>query len=564
MIYSAHTRHPGGLILIDEPSFFVLKIKEKKENKMKNKFKKALVLLMAAVMFVSSGNLQAFAADGEDDEISITSEESVIIPEENDMELTFDEVEVVTEVQEGEEASADEEIAADEIEPVQEEAAQEENEGNNDADQNAESVEELVETELSEIEESVSTETAEESALAIYEESDHENEAKVEAETEEEANLEEAAESSVDMPEESATTSDEPAIDEAAEENTPDEQVPETEEEQKPTEDLEETDTSEEIETPAPESSEAKAEELSPETDENGEPIETEMGSESDNAEETTDDPERTAEEEEPVPALEDKVVVPDPFVPLEAYYDSSFGGQMKYPLTEDAVITCWFGQLDDVHANPHAGIDLAVELGSPVLAAKAGTIVTAHMWDGTMADGYGNYLDIDHGNGLVTRYAHLSEINIQEGDEVSEGQQIGRVGSTGHSTGPHLHFEIIKDGAEVDPYYWIYPVVINIDMNYNFGTIKILADGEEHRIYQENTASMYRKAGSGEVVYPEDGHVLVMKNAKDLRIDAYDAFGYYRAGLRDLLAFCIQSSGSGSFGGSCEPSLDLCGRTDF
>ena len=134
---SAHTLHPGGLILIDEPSFFVLKIKEKKENKMKNKFKKALVLLMAAVMFVSSGNLQAFAADGEDDEISITSEESVIIPEENDMELTFDEVEVVTEVQEGEEASADEEIAADEIEPVQEEAAQEENEGNNDADQNA-------------------------------------------------------------------------------------------------------------------------------------------------------------------------------------------------------------------------------------------------------------------------------------------------------------------------------------------------------------------------------------------------------------------------------------------
>lgn len=521
---SAHTRHPGGLILIDEPSFFVLKIKEKKENKMKNKFKKALVLLMAAVMFVSSGNLQAFAADGEDDEISITSEESVIIPEENDMELTFDEVEVVTEVQEGEEASADEEIAADEIEPVQEEAAQEENEGNNDADQNAESVEESVETELSEVEEPVSTETAEESTSVFYEESDQETEAKVEAET-----GEEAVESSVGMPEESVGSSDEPVIDEAAEENTPDEQATETEEEQKLTEDLEEADTSEELEPPVAEGSEANAEELSADKDENAESVEAEKGTETDNADEITDDPKQNAEEpeEEPVPALEDKVVVPDPFVPLEAYYDSSFGGQMKYPLTEDAVITCWFGQLDDVHANPHAGIDLAVELGSPVLAAKAGTIVTAHMWDGTMADGYGNYVDIDHGDGLVTRYAHLSEINIQEGDEVSEGQQIGRVGSTGHSTGPHLHFEIIKDGAEVDPYYWIYPVVINIDMNYNFGTIKVLADDEEHRIYQENTASMYRKAGSGEVVYPEDGHVLVMKNAKDLRIDAYDAFGY-------------------------------------
>ena len=60
----------------------------------------------------------------------------------------------------------------------------------------------------------------------------------------------------------------------------------------------------------------------------------------------------------------------------------------------------------------------------------KARLIVTVHMWDGTMADGYGNYVDIDHRNGLVTRYAHLSEINFQEGDEVSEGQQIGRVGS--------------------------------------------------------------------------------------------------------------------------------------
>ena len=510
------------------PLFLYPKIEEKKEKRMKNKFKKALVLLMAAVMLVSSSNLQAFAAEGEDDGIAITSEESVVIPEENDMELVFDQVETVTEAQDDEEASADEEIAADEIEPVQEKAVQEEeSEGSIEIDQNEEQAEESVESEPSEVEEPIFTVTAEESQQAVSEESDQKTEVKDEAESEESTLVEE--ESSQVMQEENLETSDESVVDELTEESTPDEQVSETEEAENHVEGSEESENSEEVESSEAEDPEAEAEEISADTEEIAEPAGVEGNLAVEDGEETIATPEQSTEEpeEEPNPTLEDKVVVPDPFVPLEAYFDSSFGGQMKYPLAEDAVITCWFGQLDENHPNPHTGIDLAADLGSPVLAAKAGTIVNAHMWDGTMADSYGNYVDIDHGDGLVTRYGHLSEINIQEGDEVTEGQQIGRVGSTGHSTGPHLHFEIIKDGVEVDPYYWIYPVVINIDMNYNFGTIKVLVDGEESRIYQEMTTSMYRKAGSGKIMYPEDGHVFSLKNPKDLRVDAYDAFGY-------------------------------------
>ena len=68
--------------------------------------------------------------------------------------------------------------------------------------------------------------------------------------------------------------------------------------------------------------------------------------------------------------------------------------------------------------------------------------------WDG----GYGNMVEIDHGNGLATRYGHLSEIDVHVGDEVRTGQVIGRIGSTGRSTGPHLHYETRVDGEAVNP----------------------------------------------------------------------------------------------------------------
>ncbi len=94
-----------------------------------------------------------------------------------------------------------------------------------------------------------------------------------------------------------------------------------------------------------------------------------------------------------------------------------------------------------------HAGVDLRDEAGAPVKATAQGKVVTAG-WAG----GYGNLVEIEHANGISTRYGHLSAINVTEGQSVQRGSMIGRVGSTGRSTGPHLHYEVRIDGEATDP----------------------------------------------------------------------------------------------------------------
>ena len=95
-----------------------------------------------------------------------------------------------------------------------------------------------------------------------------------------------------------------------------------------------------------------------------------------------------------------------------------------------------------------HTGIDLAAPSGTPVMAAKGGTVVFA----GWNTQGYGNLIIVDHGNGQRTYYAHLSQISINNGATVSAGQAIGKVGSTGNSTGSHLHFEVRMNGVAQNP----------------------------------------------------------------------------------------------------------------
>jgi murein DD-endopeptidase MepM/ murein hydrolase activator NlpD len=94
-----------------------------------------------------------------------------------------------------------------------------------------------------------------------------------------------------------------------------------------------------------------------------------------------------------------------------------------------------------------HDGIDFPAERGTPIQAAASGKVVFA----GTQPE-YGKMVDIDHGNGLVTRYAHASRLLVKEGDVVVAGQPIAAVGSTGRSTGPHLHFEVRQNGAPQNP----------------------------------------------------------------------------------------------------------------
>lgn len=98
-----------------------------------------------------------------------------------------------------------------------------------------------------------------------------------------------------------------------------------------------------------------------------------------------------------------------------------------------------------------HYGQDIAARYGSPVKAARSGVVI-ANGWYG----GYGRYIDLKHESGVVTRYAHLSAAPVKVGQGVDRGQQIGRIGTSGWATGPHLHFEVRINGRPVDPRPWL------------------------------------------------------------------------------------------------------------
>ncbi len=97
-----------------------------------------------------------------------------------------------------------------------------------------------------------------------------------------------------------------------------------------------------------------------------------------------------------------------------------------------------------------HLGVDIAAGLTAPVYAADSGVVIYA----GPAAGGYGNVIMIDHGNGYQTLYAHLSTVIVSCGRSVNQGQMIGQAGSTGNSTGPHLHFEVRLNGGFISPWY--------------------------------------------------------------------------------------------------------------
>lgn len=98
-----------------------------------------------------------------------------------------------------------------------------------------------------------------------------------------------------------------------------------------------------------------------------------------------------------------------------------------------------------------HEGLDVATQNGSPVVAPAAGIVITAGFHRG-----YGNMLEIDHGYGVTTRYGHNSKIMVTPGRKVKRGDVVALVGSTGRSTGPHLHYEVIVNGVPVNPYGYI------------------------------------------------------------------------------------------------------------
>jgi murein DD-endopeptidase MepM/ murein hydrolase activator NlpD len=95
-----------------------------------------------------------------------------------------------------------------------------------------------------------------------------------------------------------------------------------------------------------------------------------------------------------------------------------------------------------------HKGVDIAAPSGTTVFAAGEGEVIRI----GHDPAGYGNFIEMRHPNGMTTLYAHLSRIDVATGDRIGSRERIGLVGSTGYSTGPHLHFEIRRDGAQINP----------------------------------------------------------------------------------------------------------------
>jgi len=120
------------------------------------------------------------------------------------------------------------------------------------------------------------------------------------------------------------------------------------------------------------------------------------------------------------------------PFLPLNAPVSSAFGVR-KDPFTGTQRF--------------HKGVDLAAPAGTPVVAALPGKVVSAGY-----ESGYGNTVLVEHDGGLQTRYGHLASVNVKAGDIVTSDDMLGKVGSTGRSTGAHLHFEVIRMGTPVDP----------------------------------------------------------------------------------------------------------------
>lgn len=151
------------------------------------------------------------------------------------------------------------------------------------------------------------------------------------------------------------------------------------------------------------------------------------------------------------VEQLEDAMASLPAFVPARSY-----------------TLTSGFGfRYDPFHGRgaQHAGLDLAGSHGEPIMAAAAGRVIRAGPFGA-----YGNAVDIDHGRGIMTRYAHLSSIRVSVGDKVAMGDRIGGMGSTGRSTGTHLHYEVRIDGQPVNPRPFVeasnYLLAFNKDMS--------------------------------------------------------------------------------------------------
>jgi murein DD-endopeptidase MepM/ murein hydrolase activator NlpD len=140
-----------------------------------------------------------------------------------------------------------------------------------------------------------------------------------------------------------------------------------------------------------------------------------------------------------------EKLAATPSIMPTEGWLSSAFQSMRDHPILHIA--------------RPHEGIDVSAPSGSPIEAPAAGRVISAG-WE----QGYGNTLEIDHGYGITTRYAHASRLLVKKGDRVKRGQRIALVGNSGLATGPHLHYEVHVNGKPVNPLRYVMPEAVVTD----------------------------------------------------------------------------------------------------
>ena len=137
-----------------------------------------------------------------------------------------------------------------------------------------------------------------------------------------------------------------------------------------------------------------------------------------------------------------DRLASTPSIMPTAGWLSSNFSRSRRHPILHVA--------------RPHEGIDVTAPMGAPIVAPASGTVV-----DVSRERGYGLIVEIDHGNGIVTKYAHCSRALVRKGQKVTRGEVIAAVGNSGLSTGPHLHYEIHINGRVVDPLTYVLPGAI-------------------------------------------------------------------------------------------------------
>lgn len=137
-----------------------------------------------------------------------------------------------------------------------------------------------------------------------------------------------------------------------------------------------------------------------------------------------------------------DRLASTPSIMPTAGWLSSNFSRSRRHPILHIA--------------RPHEGIDVTAPMGAPIVAPASGTVVAVGR-----ETGYGLIVEIDHGNGIVTKYAHCSRVLVRKGQKVTRGEVIAAVGNSGLSTGPHLHYEIHINGRVVDPLTYVLPGAI-------------------------------------------------------------------------------------------------------